>query len=164
MIYLGVGSSIGPATKVFAEAERFLAKRGVTILKKSKIHKTKPMGGVAKNKFSNAVWGIKFQPPWYCIWGSKPHKLLRVLKRAEKNAGRDFKADRWADRELDLDILTYEHLVISTKELTIPHVGIKDRDFVLKPWAEIVDKNFVIVGLGKLAYHLNRIKKQGRSK
>ncbi len=156
MIYLGVGSSIGNAKKIFAQAEQFLRKHGVSVVKKSKIYKNKPVGGVAKNTFSNAVWAVKFRPPWYSIWGSKPHKLLNILKQAEENAGRDFTAKRWDDRELDLDILMYNDEVIHTRDLKIPHLEIKNRYFVLKPWSEIVDKDFVIVGLGKLNYYLRK--------
>jgi len=44
---------------------------------------------------------------------------------------------RWGPRIIDLDILLYDDLILKTHDLEIPHPGIKDREFVLKPLSEI---------------------------
>ena len=43
----------------------------------------------------------------------------------------------WGPRTLDLDILLYEDVVMDTPDLIIPHKDMHNREFVLKPMAEI---------------------------
>jgi len=62
--------------------------------------------------------------------------LFSFLKRIEKDLGRE-KTIKWGPREIDLDILFYNDLIYSDENLTIPHKGITDRDFVLIPLNEI---------------------------
>lgn len=59
------------------------------------------------------------------------------ISRIEQEAGRR-RSLRWGPRTLDLDIIFYDHAVIDTKELQIPHPDMQNREFVLKPLAEIV--------------------------
>lgn len=62
--------------------------------------------------------------------------LLHELQKIEHNQGR-IRIVRWGPRSLDLDILLYGDLIINTPELTVPHPGIRLRNFVLYPLAEI---------------------------
>lgn len=168
MIFIGVGSSIGQAEEHFAQAISFLSQRQVNIIKTSETLKNPPQGGVAQNEFTNAVWQVEFKENlwekinWVLLPQSrrlrlKAFKLLRILQAAENNAKRrrDF---RWDDRTLDLDILQFHQLVLNTKRLTIPHPRLSERDFVLLPWQELVDKDFEIPTFGKLTDLLKKIK------
>jgi dihydroneopterin aldolase/2-amino-4-hydroxy-6-hydroxymethyldihydropteridine diphosphokinase len=65
-----------------------------------------------------------------------PIELLDRLHDIEREAGRE-RIIRWGPRTLDLDILLYDDLVMDTEDLTIPHIEMHLRDFVLKPLAEI---------------------------
>lgn len=150
MIFLGIGSSIGNAEEIFLSAEIFLKQNKITILQKSNILKNPPFGGVAKNEFSNAVWEISVPKEM------TPYTLLSLLKNAEQTAGRDFSAPRWSDRPLDIDILIWNKKEIKTSKLTIPHPGITERNFVLKPLAELVDENFEIPTLGPIITFLKK--------
>ena len=150
MIFIAVGSSIGDAKTTFANAEKLLADCDVQVVRKSKIMKNPPMGGVAQNEFSNAVWELKIPDTMV------PHELLAVLKDVEEDAGRNMQSDRWSDRVLDLDIIIFHDQVVETPTLTIPHQRMDERDFVLKPLAELVDENFEIPTLGPLKSFLNR--------
>ena len=47
------------------------------------------------------------------------------------------KRTRWQEREIDIDILFYNDIVYKNDLLTIPHIGIADRKFVLIPLNEI---------------------------
>jgi len=47
------------------------------------------------------------------------------------------KAQRWGPRTLDLDILLYGDEQIESERLTVPHYGMKLREFVLYPLAQI---------------------------
>jgi len=76
-----------------------------------------------------------------------PHALLTQLQSIERQHGRVQTTQRWTARPLDLDILLFGQRQIDTPELTIPHVGIAQRSFVLWPLAEL-DDSLQIPGLG----------------
>ena len=44
---------------------------------------------------------------------------------------------RWGRRETDVDILPFDDLTSEEKDLTLPHPGIAERDFVRAPLAEL---------------------------
>jgi 7,8-dihydro-6-hydroxymethylpterin-pyrophosphokinase len=48
MIFIGLGSSIGDAKKIFSSVEKSMRKIGIEVLQKSKFIKSSPLGGVAK--------------------------------------------------------------------------------------------------------------------
>ncbi len=67
-----------------------------------------------------------------------PHALLHILLTIERSLGR-IRADSppWSPRTIDLDILLYDDLILSSPSLTIPHPRMHQRRFVLAPLAEI---------------------------
>lgn len=65
-----------------------------------------------------------------------PEALLRVLLDVEIVFGRE-RRERWGARLLDLDLLLFGDLVLTTPTLQIPHPRMHDRAFVLIPLAEI---------------------------
>jgi GTP cyclohydrolase I len=152
MIFIGVGSSIGNAEKNFKKAQECLEQSGLFVVKKSKILSNKPYGGIAQNIFSNAVWQLKSRE------NLTSHQLLNILKTCEVKLGRNLQAKRWSDRIIDLDILMFHDEILKSKILTIPHQEIQNRIFVLEPWQELVDKNFEIPKLGRLAKILEKLK------
>ncbi len=78
-----------------------------------------------------------------------PEALLEVLNRIERAHGR-IRAERWGDRTLDLDLVDFAGLTISTDRLTLPHPHAFERDFVLKPWLA-VDPDAALPGHGRVA-------------
>jgi 2-amino-4-hydroxy-6-hydroxymethyldihydropteridine diphosphokinase len=84
-----------------------------------------------------------------------PHVLLAEINRVEADHGRE-RAERWGDRTLDIDIITFGDLQSSDETLTIPHPRAAERDFVLAPWLAI-DPHAVIPGRGSVADLLARI-------
>jgi 2-amino-4-hydroxy-6-hydroxymethyldihydropteridine diphosphokinase len=62
---------------------------------------------------------------------------LGTLQDIENNHGRERIGDRWGPRTLDLDILLYNDLILNTQNLTLPHYGMQEREFVLVPLFEI---------------------------
>ena len=70
----------------------------------------------------------------------EPLLLLDKIKSLEKNIGRT-KSYRWGPREIDIDIIEYDGPEIKSKKLTIPHIEMENRTFVLLPLIEI-DKEF----------------------
>jgi 2-amino-4-hydroxy-6-hydroxymethyldihydropteridine diphosphokinase len=66
----------------------------------------------------------------------EPGELLALAKALELAAGRR-RGARFGPRPLDIDLLLYGDLQISTPELTLPHPRLRERRFVLEPLAEI---------------------------
>lgn len=65
----------------------------------------------------------------------EPLELLDQLQDIEKAMGRKKTIDK-GPRNIDLDILLYEDQTLHHERLKIPHAGIPERDFVLRPLAE----------------------------
>lgn len=83
------------------------------------------------------------------------HALLDIVQALEYRFGR-VRAERWGDRTLDIDIITYGGRVIADDRLTVPHPRAFNRDFVLSPWLEC-DPNAVLIGHGRVATLLEQI-------
>lgn len=98
------------------------------ILNKSYVYETKAFGNIKQDNFLNAVISIKTEYTF--------KELFYTLKTIENKIGRT-KSVKWGPREIDLDLLFYNDLVYSDFELTVPHPGITERDFVLVPLCDI---------------------------
>jgi 2-amino-4-hydroxy-6-hydroxymethyldihydropteridine diphosphokinase len=91
--------------------------------------------------YKNPAWGRKVQPYFYntvieIYTRLSPSDLLKICLNLEQQRGRKRRA-KWAARSLDIDILLYDNLRISTKDLVIPHPFMEKRDFVLIPLNEL---------------------------
>jgi 2-amino-4-hydroxy-6-hydroxymethyldihydropteridine diphosphokinase len=76
-------------------------------------------------------------------------ELHSVMQAIENSLGR-VRHERWGDRTLDLDLIDFAGLVISTENLTVPHPRAHEREFVLDPWLEI-DPQAQLPGIGSVA-------------
>lgn len=65
-----------------------------------------------------------------------PLALLDELQRIENESGR-VRLRRWGERTLDLDLLLYAEKNIINERLTVPHIGILERDFVVIPLLDL---------------------------
>jgi 2-amino-4-hydroxy-6-hydroxymethyldihydropteridine diphosphokinase len=79
-----------------------------------------------------------------------PPELLCHLQEIERKQGRIRAKERWGPRVLDLDILLYGEVEIDSPELTIPHPGIAERNFVLLPLREVAP-GLLIPNLGRVS-------------
>jgi 2-amino-4-hydroxy-6-hydroxymethyldihydropteridine diphosphokinase len=131
VIYLGLGSNLGARQKNIREAVSSLQKNAVAIEKISTIIETKPVGGPPQDKYLNAV--VK------CQTDLSPIQLLTVIQKIEKNLGRQ-RVIVNGPRTIDIDILLYGRLRISSAQLLIPHPRMSSRDFVMLPLKEIEPK------------------------
>ena len=66
----------------------------------------------------------------------EPAELLKEIKKCEQALGRQVR-ERWAPREIDIDILTWGDQLVTQPDLTIPHPGLLDRPFALWPLSEL---------------------------
>ena len=94
------------------------------------------------------AWGFDGPPFLNCVvryrTARRPETLLKICKRIERAMGRrgapEYDADGrriYRDRPIDIDILLYGDLSVDTPELTIPHPLMREREFVMRPLAEI---------------------------
>lgn len=72
----------------------------------------------------------------------EPLELLKKIKDIEAEMGRDFNTIRNGPRPIDIDILLYDSIEYKDDVLTIPHIAMQEREFVLRPLCEYV--SFVI--------------------
>ncbi|MGL1956494.1 MAG: 2-amino-4-hydroxy-6-hydroxymethyldihydropteridine diphosphokinase [Colwellia sp.] len=128
--YIGLGSNLSEPIKQVQQAIIKIKKIACSqVVSISSLYLSKPMGPQDQDDYINAVLALETS--------LSPLELLDALQLIENNAGRIRKDNRWGARILDLDILLFGNLIINNQRLTIPHYGLKAREFVLQPLAEI---------------------------
>ncbi len=125
---LSLGANMGNRIVNLRTALRLLKLNGVKILARSDIFETAPFGVNHQPRFLNACIAIETD--------LDPYSLLALVKSIEKETGR-ITRKRWGPREIDIDILLMENTVIRDPKLQIPHPGMPERAFVLKPLCQI---------------------------
>lgn len=126
-IFLALGSNIGDRLENIKNAIHYLEEK-ITILKVSTIIETEPYGVLDQPKFLNCV--LKGNT------NLKPQELLSFVLGIEEKMGRK-RTIKWGPRNIDIDILFYESLIIENENLKIPHPELHKRAFVLIPLCEI---------------------------
>src|SRR3989304_3857251 len=128
-VYLGLGSNMGDRLSFLSKAVKELgALPGLTVQRVSSVYETEPVGFKDQEDFLNLV--VELQT------SLEPGKLFERTKQIEKALGRHDSV-RWRPREIDIDILLYDQLIVRRERLFIPHREMLNRKFVLVPLAEI---------------------------
>jgi 2-amino-4-hydroxy-6-hydroxymethyldihydropteridine diphosphokinase len=127
-VYLALGSNLGDREALLNEAIDRLAAEGVETVRRSSIIETAPAYVLDQPHFLNMV--IEARTNHFAT------ELLRRTQGVERAMGRRKILDK-GPRNIDIDILYYNALTLSTPHLTIPHPLIHERPFVLIPLAEI---------------------------
>ena len=125
--FIGLGSNLGDRERNLEVAISSL-EEFCSVLNKSSVYETKPVGYLDQGDFLNMVVEVEsaLEPLVFFIRLQEvEHKMGRV--REVKNG----------PRVIDLDILLAEDLVINTPHLKIPHPRMHERGFVLEPLCEI---------------------------
>ena len=122
-----MGTNQGDLMANLHTAIRLLSEQGI-IIDKSHIYETE-------------AWGKQDQPNFYNMaltYDTKlqPYDLLSLVNDIEDQMGRK-RNEKWEQRIIDLDIITYGDRVIEEEKLTIPHQYMAERNFVLIPMMEI---------------------------
>lgn len=124
--YIGLGSNLGDSQQILVEAVQKLAALGP--VKVSKLYQSPPMGPQDQPHYLNAV--VQLTTDLAAL------ELLDILQAFEQEAGR-VRLRHWGERTLDLDLLLYGEKNIQNERLTVPHVGIMERDFVVVPLLDL---------------------------
>jgi len=126
-VFISLGANLGPARENIARAIRSI-KKNCRVLAVSSLYESDPVGPQDQPKFTNAVVKVETD--------LSPFDLLDHPMAVEREIGRK-KTRRWGPRVIDIDIIFYGDLVISTDSLVIPHPRAHERRFVLEPLLEI---------------------------
>jgi 2-amino-4-hydroxy-6-hydroxymethyldihydropteridine diphosphokinase len=126
--YLGLGSNLGDRAANLAAARRLLPEHGARLLRESRVHETEPYGLTEQPRFLNQVLEVE--------WAGTARHLLSAAKAVEAAVGRT-PGERWGPREIDVDVLLFGDERVDEPDLVIPHPGLRERDFVLVPSAEL---------------------------
>ena len=129
--FIALGSNLqDPIQQVKAAFDAISQLPESTLLKRSSLFKTAPVGYDNQPDFINAVAKIET--------ALSPEALMRHLLIIETQFGR-VRPFPNAPRILDLDLLLYDALCMQSDLLTLPHPRMQSRGFVLLPLAEIAE-------------------------
>lgn len=128
-IFLLLGTNLGELKENLECAVKNIEARGVRILKKSKIYRTKPWGVFEQPDFLNQALEVETN--------HSAAQLLEIFKDIETQMGRVEGSGRWGPRVIDIDIIFMDNLVIDRGGLKIPHRQFFRRGFAIKILSEI---------------------------
>ena len=151
-VYVGIGSNLQqPATQVH-RALAALATLPLTRLEiSSSLYGSEPLLP-AQPRYVNAVAGL--------LTRLEVLPFFEALRGLEVQLGRQPPRQRWGSRIIDLDLLLFGQLRLQGSELTLPHPGIVQRNFVLYPLCEVApDLN--VPGSGRVAALAARVQSGG---
>ena len=121
-----MGSNLGDSRRLLRDALDVLGDRGVAV---SPLYETEPVGGPpGQQDYLNLVVELDTD--------QTPRELLGLCRRLEAAAGR-VRAERWAPRTLDVDILLVGGLRVDEPDLVVPHPRMYERRFVMAPLADL---------------------------
>lgn len=129
--YLALGTNLGDKEQNIEAAIEQIKFRIGEIIALSSLYETQPVGFDSENSFLNAA----------CHVSTKllPLEVLQYIQEIEQELGRKSKSvnEIYSDRIIDIDLLLFDNEIIEYPHLIVPHPHLHERDFVLRPLAEI---------------------------
>ena len=134
-LYLSLGSNLGNREENLRRALALIDERVGSVYRVSSPMETDPVGFSSTNKFINLVCLVHtMMSPMSCL--RETQKIEQELGRTQKSTCTNGMLQHF-DRPIDIDLLTYDNIIMDTPELTLPHPRMQDRDFVMRPLEEI---------------------------
>ena len=131
-LYIALGSNMGDRRSLLNRAIALIEERVGAVQRVSSFIETEPWGFESEHPFLNAaVMVLTTLSPIECLDATQ--QIERELGRKKKSKG-----GKYHDRPIDIDLLLYGDLKLSTPRLTIPHPHMFERDFVMIPLREIM--------------------------
>ena len=132
-VYLGLGSSLGDREANLRDAICRLNAPAFQIVAVSSIYQSPHLGLQPED-------AQRYPPHLNCAAQAETaldsREVLRRIQDVENAGGRQ-RSKRWGPRTIDVDLLIYGDLTLQSDELTLPHPGLGERAFVLRPLAEL---------------------------
>ncbi|OBA24012.1 Dihydropteroate synthase [Metschnikowia bicuspidata var. bicuspidata NRRL YB-4993] len=135
-VYIAFGSNEGDQIENISTALRLLNNHPqISVKGSSSLYVSKPMYYTDQPDFYNGAALLQMQD-------LSPHDLLHVLKDIEyKDLGRVKDFDN-CPRSIDLDIVLFDRMTVTSPDLVVPHKAMLDRTFVLQPLCELLPPDF----------------------
>ncbi len=127
-VFLLLGGNVGEREWMLQQAEKLIGQQVGRLIKKSNRYATKAWGNTEQPDFLNQVLLIGTR--------LSAQEVLEKVLAIEQQLGRR-RHEKWSPRTIDIDILFYEHEVVESEGLTLPHPHLHERRFTLIPLAEI---------------------------
>ena len=142
---IALGSNLGDRRASIVQAIARIAKTPrIRVTKYAPIFESKALTltgiDTSKPEYLNTVIEIKTS--------LKPEELLLALQAIENQLGR-LRKERWGDRTIDIDIITYGQHSLNSRSLVIPHPEAANRSFVIVPWY-VMDQSAKLPGIGRI--------------
>ena len=128
---LHLGSNIGLRNQHLQDARALLAQHLGRERKVSACYETSAWGLENQRDFLNQAVTFKTK--------RSPEEVLAIALEVENQLGRQ-RVQKWGERLIDIDVISYGKKIIDTENLIIPHPWMHERRFVLVPVAEIAPK------------------------
>ena len=132
LAYLCLGSNTENKQKLIEQAVGLLnLSDDIKLVRTSALYETEPWG--VKNQNWCLTLAAEIKP------SLSPIELLEKLQLIEKTLGRDrTKEIRWGERPIDIDIIFYGSEIVDLPNLSVPHINMHNRAFVLVPLLELI--------------------------
>lgn len=131
--YLILGSNLGTREIYLDAARKKIIQFIGPISRSSSIYESEPWGYHDQPPFLNQVIQVETSLDAF--------KLLDIILSIETTVGRQGYG-KWRERIIDIDIIYYDSMIITSEKLTLPHPGIADRRFMLVPLCEMIPEEF----------------------
>ncbi len=128
-VYVSLGSNVGRDRNICLAIKEMRTAFGD--LRLSPVYESASVGFDGSD-FLNLVAGFETE--------CEVREVVQELRAIEDRLGRDRTQPRFSPRPIDLDILTYDDLVIEEQGIQIPRHEILQNAFVLKPLCDIAPK------------------------
>lgn len=130
ILVLHIGSNKDNRIASLTRARLLLSEEVGIIKRASAIYETAPWGKTDQEAFLNQALLIESIE-------KDPQLILENCLSIEYKMGRERKG-KWGPRVIDIDIIFYNDVKVSSENLQIPHLHYKERRFVLKPLEDII--------------------------
>ncbi|KAI9774591.1 MAG: trifunctional dihydropteroate synthetase [Geoglossum simile] len=127
--FIALGSNLGDRIGMIQQACVEMDRRGIRVIRTSGLWETEPMYVREQPRFVNGACEVETT--------LTPMQLLDQLQDIENSLGRRKFVEK-GPRNIDLDILLYDDLVMHEERLSIPHKLMLEREFVLRPLCELI--------------------------
>jgi 2-amino-4-hydroxy-6-hydroxymethyldihydropteridine diphosphokinase len=151
--YVGIGSNLQqPIEQVRRALEALAALPQTRLESRSALYGSVPFGPPEQPSYVNAVAAL--------LTRLAVRPLFDALRELEVRLGKQPPPQRWGPRVIDLDLLMYGSLRIQEPDLTLPHPGIVQRNWVLYPLCDVASE-VSVPGCGRVGTLARRVESAG---